>query len=289
IAIVGTFANVINLVVFTKQGVKDNVNLSLFALAISDLLSLLLVICTCVLGHPMFIGTGVHFVGIEVEFLTTGWPHTCFTKVTSWITAFIMFERCLCIATPLKVKTVVTTARVKLCLVAIFVLVFAGVVPTYATHSLGWKFYPAYNRTLLGLIRSENAIHITYISNMLNIPVSSLSSFGVAFVCTVIITIELNKKTKWRKEAACDKGGNLKNFSRNDRRAVKMVTIVAAIFLISVTPSITILIITVFEIEFSLTGKYRSLFYVCYSITFIFEGINSSVNILVYYSMNSRY
>ncbi|CAL1541416.1 unnamed protein product, partial [Lymnaea stagnalis] len=289
IAVAGILANVINIMVFTKQGFKDNVNLSLFCLAIADFCSLLTLIVTCVLSHPRFLGTGNNFVGIEVQFLVACWPHVCFTKMTGWITAFIMFERCMCVALPLTVKTVLTKARVQFCLVTIYVCVIAGVIPTYATHSLGWKFYPGFNRTLLGLQFDDWAIEVTYVSNLLNIPVSSISSFSLTFVCTVVISFLLVKKRKWRKANGCLPNKASHQMSGNDHRAVKMVTVVSVIFLVSVTPSIAIIIGTVLFIEFSLTGKYRRLFYMCYCVSFVLEAINSSVNILVYYNMNVRF
>ncbi|CAL1547363.1 unnamed protein product [Lymnaea stagnalis] len=286
---VGSVANVINCVIFSKHGFKDTVNISLFALAVSDLCSLLPLVWHGLLVDPRFLGTNVDFIGAEVQFLSAGWPHTIFTKVTSWVTAFIMFERCLCIAIPLKVKTVLTTSRVKLCLVSIYVIVLAGVVPTYATHSIGWKFYPEYNRSLVGLKLTENSWEVTKISNVINNPLSSFSSFGLVLFCTVIITIQLNRKTKWREGTSTTGSGDKGSNSSKDRRAVKMVTVVSVIFLVSVTPSIIVVIVSVKEFEFTLTGKYRNLFYVAYSITFVLEALNSSVNILVYYNMNSRY
>lgn len=41
---------------------------------------------------------------VEFQYLTGAWPHVAFTRVTSWITAFITLERCLCITMPLKVR-----------------------------------------------------------------------------------------------------------------------------------------------------------------------------------------
>ncbi|CAL1547364.1 unnamed protein product, partial [Lymnaea stagnalis] len=289
IVFLGIFSNVINMVVFLKQGVGDNVNLSLFALAVSELCSLLPLVWHGFIAHTRFLGPDVDFVGSEVHFLTTGWPHTIFTKVTSWVTAFIMFERCLCIALPLKVKTVLTTTRVKLCLVSIFVLVLAGVVPTYATHSLGWKFYPALNRTLLGLKKTDNARDVTQISNLINNSISSFISYSVTLVCTTIIIFQLNKKTKWRETTAGsgDKGSN--PVSARDRRAVKTVTIVSGIFLVRVTPSIVVVMATSIDDQFTLAGKYGNLLVLIYGIIFDLEALNSSVNILVYYKTNRRY
>ncbi|XP_059172437.1 FMRFamide peptide receptor frpr-18-like [Physella acuta] len=288
VACLGIISNGINLAVFIKQGFKDTMNISLFSLAVCDLCSLLPLIWLGLVAEPQFFGPPVWYVGMEINFLTAGWPHTIFARLTSWITAYVTLERCVCVATPLKVKLIFTPTRAKYSVIVIYILVLAGVIPTYATHSLAWRFFPNYNTTMLGLRLTDNAWDVTKISNIFTNPLSAITSFCVVLSCTAVIVCKLNEKTKWRKQTT-SKRDDKKSVTRKERKAVKMVTMLAVIFLISVTPSIILVIITDVTEDFSLTGKYRNMFFITYCVTFLLEAINSGSNFFVYYSMNTKY
>ncbi|CAG5114702.1 unnamed protein product, partial [Candidula unifasciata] len=102
IDIFGTVTNIINSVCFIKQGFKDPINVTLIGLSISDLGCLVTLIWLNICFTPSFQQADLPFDPTGILYLTAGWPHVIFTRVTSWITAFITLERCLCIALPLK-------------------------------------------------------------------------------------------------------------------------------------------------------------------------------------------
>ncbi|XP_059172436.1 FMRFamide receptor-like [Physella acuta] len=264
-------------------------NLSLLALTVSDLCSLLPLYWLGVMSDPHFRGPAVLYVGLEAQFLTASWPHTIFARLTSWLTAYIMLERCFCVALPLKVKVVVTPRRVKAVLITLYAVVLAGVLPTYTTHGLAWRFYPAHNLTMLGLSLSDSALSVTRVTNIITNPLSAISSFAVVLACTVIIATTLSRKARWRESNSVATANGQYHITGKARKAVKMVTILSVIFLISVTPSVISVILTDVSTDFSLTGKYRNIFYVVYSITFILEAVNSCSNFFVYYTMNSKF
>ncbi|KAH9489620.1 hypothetical protein Btru_037536 [Bulinus truncatus] len=288
--LMGKISNIINLIIFAHHGFKDTVNISLFTLALSDLCSLVPLIWTGVFTNPHLQPPDVSFSGQEVQFITGSWPHTILARLTGWITAYIMFERCLCIALPLHVKILLTPFRVKCCLVLICVVVLAGVLPTYLTHTLGWKFYPMLNRTLLGLVLSDDALEVTHVSNFLNNPLSEFASFGITAVCTLVIVIQLKRKSKWRQSTrATTVTSSAKTVSSKDHKAVKMVTALSLLFLVTVTPSIIVVIGSIIDDDFGLFGRYRNIFNMSYCVIFILESLNSGVTIVVYYTMNRRF
>ncbi|CAG5120766.1 unnamed protein product [Candidula unifasciata] len=104
INIFGTVTNIINILCFTKQGFRDPVNVSFLGLAISDLFCVASLLWTNVCMNPAFNEADLPFEPMEVQFITSGFLHTNFNRVTSCITAFITLERCLCITAPLKVR-----------------------------------------------------------------------------------------------------------------------------------------------------------------------------------------
>ncbi|KAK0056412.1 allatostatin-A receptor, partial [Biomphalaria pfeifferi] len=71
-------------------------------LAVSDVGMLGTLVWLNLCFNPLFHNLDLPFDSVEIQYLTAGWPHVVFTQITSWITAFITLERCLCIALPLK-------------------------------------------------------------------------------------------------------------------------------------------------------------------------------------------
>ncbi|CAG5125465.1 unnamed protein product, partial [Candidula unifasciata] len=71
-------------------------------LAISDLGCLLPSVWTNLCYTPAFADLELSFEPSEIQYMTSGATHLALTQVSSWITAAITLERCLCVAMPLK-------------------------------------------------------------------------------------------------------------------------------------------------------------------------------------------
>ncbi|XP_005092081.1 uncharacterized protein LOC101852828 [Aplysia californica] len=145
----GIIFNIINIIVFLKQGLKDTVNITLFGLAISDTGSLMGLLWMSICFNPALVNSGIPFDHEDIQYLTAGWPHVIFARITSWITAFVTFERCLCIALPLKVKTIITPRRAVIVVVSIYLIMIACIAPVFYSVSLGPKYFPLKNKTLI--------------------------------------------------------------------------------------------------------------------------------------------
>ncbi|CAL1529996.1 unnamed protein product [Lymnaea stagnalis] len=288
ISFVGIVANVINIVIFVRQGFQDTVNISFFSLAVSDLLSLVALLWVSVCFVPPFRFSDIPFVSTDVQYLAGGWPHVVFARITGWVTAFVTIERCLCIALPLKVKTIITGRRVVMCIAVIVLFVIASVAPAYYTSRLAWVYFPQRNRTLIGLIFTPDRNEVEEVAFAINSVFSPLGSFGAVVISTVILVVKLNEKTKWRQQSVADKDKNA-NISTKEQKVVKMVVGISTIFIVSFTPAAIIFSAMAMEPEFRVTGYYANVNIVVVSISFILEAVNASVNIIVYYKMSTRY
>ena len=137
ISVLGSIANVINIIVFSRQKFSDSVNISLLGLALSDLGALLTLVWMSVCFSPLLRSLSLTFDPVEVQYLTAGWPHVCFARITSYITAYVTLERCLCVTVPLKVKMIITPRRTTVTITLIFLVLFASVAPVYFGIGLG--------------------------------------------------------------------------------------------------------------------------------------------------------
>ncbi|CAG5133307.1 unnamed protein product [Candidula unifasciata] len=287
ISVLGIVANILNIVVFLKQGFNDTVNISLFALAVSDLCALITLQWVNLLRNPLFIYR-VPFLPDEVQHLTAAWPHACFARITSWITVYITLERCLCVVVPLKVKRIVNPTVAVCVLVSIFLVMFLTLLPDYLTCYLDWKFDSTYNRTMLGLLFLKGRDQMAALSFNLA-ACTQISSFGAVIVFTSVLVIKVKEKSKWRSSIAHSGANSSAVISKRDNKVVKMIVLIAVIYCICFLPMLVNYILTTIEPNFIVVGLYRNAFLLSWSFAFLVDSINSSINIIVYYKMSSKF
>ncbi|GFO10463.1 chemosensory receptor b [Plakobranchus ocellatus] len=95
-------ANSLSIAVFVKLGFSEPSNISLTALAICDFTLAVLLTWSNVCFWLTYHNIRLPFHGANVAFLTGGAQWAFLSSTVAWITAFISFERCLCILFPLK-------------------------------------------------------------------------------------------------------------------------------------------------------------------------------------------
>ncbi|XP_005109847.1 cysteinyl leukotriene receptor 2-like [Aplysia californica] len=288
ISFFGVIFNAINMIVFIKQGFKDTVNITLFSLAISDMGALVPLVWESICFNPLFAGADLPFDSQDIVYLTAGWPHSCFSRITGWITAFVTFERCLCIALPLKVKTIITPRRTIFILAAIYSVMIASVLPVFYSIRLEPKSFPRRNETMLGLVYVPKGTFIENISISIN-AFAQFASFFTVIVCTAILVQNLVQKSKWRKSVSTSSAGAQKSFSNRDKKVMKMVLFIASIFIACFLPSAVNFIAMSISDEYSIVGKYQNMFLLTWAIFTSLAATNSTVNIFVYYRMSSKF
>ncbi|CAG5131485.1 unnamed protein product [Candidula unifasciata] len=296
VTVFGTVSNVINCIIFVKQGFSDTINISLLSLALSDLCSLLCIMWSNLCFTPAFQDSGIPMATYEVHLITGSWPHVIFTRTTGWITAFISLERCVCVIRPLKVKTIFTRRRHILAMISFFVIPLSCGSLAYLCAGLEWRFSPERNRTLIGLVYHMDAYRrrITHsVSYAVNGVLMPVSCFVSVVVLTTVLVTKLNKKSAWRhfnSSSVCQKADSSNNkVNIKDMKAAKMVVLISIIFITSFIPAVAIFIAGFVDPQLSYDGLYKNLFLVTLSVSFTTEAFNSSINICVYFVMSTKY
>ncbi|KAK0056195.1 growth hormone secretagogue receptor type 1 [Biomphalaria pfeifferi] len=287
LSVFGIFSNIINIIVFCRQGLNSTVNISFLAMAVSDLCSFVTLLWFNVCVNPLFVNSDVPMDSSEVQHLTGGFPHNCFMRITCWITVYITAERCLCIVSPLKVKRIITTKRATLIIVGIYIIMIASLLPEYTTMYIGWKEYPEMNRSLLGLIRTKENDKVSGLTFLLYAIYILVSFFALIFFTTILV-VKLKQKTKWREESTF--GNKQSNtISNRDKKTIRMVIMIAAVLIFCYLPSVLLSAAGFIVPGFFDVGQYSNVFFVTWSFAFVLDSINSSVNIILYYTMSSKY
>ncbi|XP_059169625.1 type-1 angiotensin II receptor-like [Physella acuta] len=288
VALFGIASNIVNVVIFFKQGLKTTMNISFFGLAISDLCSLVTLMWFSICMNPLFENSNIPFISREFQYLTGGWPSFVFARITSFITSFITAERCLCITSPLKVKHIITPRRTILTLIFIYIIIIICSLPEYISSYIGWKFHPPRNQTMLGLVFASNRKEIEGLGFIVNAVLGALS-YILVIIFTTTLVFKLKHEARWRSRKTCLAHDNQSSFIHREKRAMNMVLLIAVLSIFCSTPGIILSCLAFVEEEFSILGHHSNVFHAAWSVGFLFIAINSSVNSIFYYNMSSKY
>ncbi|KAH9523244.1 hypothetical protein Btru_066195 [Bulinus truncatus] len=290
VGLVGIVANVVNVHVFVKQGFRDTVNISLTALALSDIGALVTLQLYNVMVNPWFAQADLPFVPLEVQSLTAFYPHNYFSRVRGFITAFVTLERCLCVAWPLKIKQVLTKRVSLVCNVIIYLLMIANVSPNYIMTYYDWKFVKSRNKTLYGILYRPNkdvVFGYTFFVTDFFVP---LFAFFIVVICTIVIVVTLRSKALWRQSVSSGSGdGSEKGIPSKERKVMLMITAVSVIFIVCFIPFSAILTARALVPGMSINGPYWNLVLLVGSVAFFMETINSSISFVIYFKMSSKF
>ncbi|CAG5135629.1 unnamed protein product [Candidula unifasciata] len=185
-----------------------------------------------------------------------------------------------------KIQKIITVKRTTSILAFIYILTLLSWVPLYSSSYLDWKFFPDRNQTLIGLIfinKEQLFTAVCFINAFFGV-----LSLLVIVIFTTILICQLKAKSEWRKSANVQKD-KAESMSNRDKSTVVMVVLISVILIICYTPSIIISLVTYCYTEFSVEGTYFFLYQIVWSGAFVLENLNSSVNILLYLKMSSKY
>ncbi|GFO43609.1 chemosensory receptor a [Plakobranchus ocellatus] len=305
-SVVAIISNSLSIIVFVRLGFSEPSNISLVALAASDFACVVLSIWSnsCFLLTSM--GVRLPFDATNVSYLTGSTPWAFISRTVAWITAFISFERCLCILVPLKVKKLITSKSTLTAMIIIFTFTFCPGIIAFIRHRFTWVFYPYLNATILDVIPIDNEyiIQIDYIIVLICGFVQPLLAFFIVLMCTIFLVAQLRKLSSWRKSVTSAKSQwqhkprenpapnsppAQDRISHKEERLVRMVVAIATIFIVSYTPTCIMLLCSIIFDEFFYFGVYKRMYIVCGLVTFLAQTVSGGVNILIYYYMASKF
>ncbi|KAK3743567.1 hypothetical protein RRG08_027433 [Elysia crispata] len=298
----GVITNSINIAVFVKLGFNETSNMSLLTLALSDLLSTILTLWGTLCITPGFSDAELPFLPTEIAQLTGAGLSMLVLRCTAWVTAFISFERCLCILIPLKVKKWITPKTTTAVLVAIPIVTIVPSIGMYWRWNFVWKFLPGRNATVLG-VKVVNTPFLDLkekIENIIFGLIQPIVAFVTVLVCTVFLVVYLRRSSQWRismasaggKTAGGDNSSRFElkqNISRKEEKVVRLVTSIATIFMVCYTPNTLMFLNMAIFPSFSLFGQHRNVFILLYLVSVLANSVSASVNIFIYYNMGTRY
>ncbi|GFO06212.1 chemosensory receptor a [Plakobranchus ocellatus] len=302
IGAMGILGNILIILVYKKLGFSETIHMSYLALAISDLLSVLSTMWSFIFLSPIFeavlkqlpIATDVHFTSF-----TGAWPLFAFSRSTALITAWISLERCLCVVFPIKVKRIITPTVTKIVLLTIFIFGCGPVVFVYIGIESEWRLDPLRNQTKL-FVFADDSKQTTILQRFARILygfVYPVSSWVIVTVSTAILIIQLRASNLWRNQHLNRSVNDMRQtgdfhqrrICERSNRVSKVVIVVACVFIICSFPISLNLFLSISIPGFSINGSFRYLFYLNGLFVSFLSEMNSSVNIIVFTVVSSKF
>ncbi|KAL8583377.1 hypothetical protein ACOMHN_035359 [Nucella lapillus] len=286
LGLLGLPANILNMVIFFRQGLRDKMNLCLFTLAFVDFMYLLCMFISTLYCPAAFLADSFW------EQILKWYPRTyiinfmyAFWYSSGMLTAIIATERCICVAMPMKSATIFSTKSMA-CMIFGAIIIINLLCLTYALqHVIIWESDGAGKAVVVvgdtAFYRQHKLVFLIVRSTILP-SISFLTYFVVLFV-TLVTVRKLKTALDWRQKTSSNV---------IDKRQIALVKTLIAISCVYITcnaPKLSLAIVRFLVDEFSTSGKYRNLFFVTHRAGHALLMVNSSVNVFIYYKQSSRY
>jgi hypothetical protein len=286
IFVLGIIFNIINLVVFIKQGLGHTANTSMIAIAVADICSLITFQWNNINISSFLENVQLPYQPITMSYLTGGWPHACFLQTIIWITLYVMVERFACIFLPLKVKAMFTPLRTKVIIILIYILTLLTLVPVNINVTIGGELCLWTNESQDGPISFDSVHNIEDI--VFIVAVIRLISFCILSLFTCLLVLVLKRRLNWRKQSFSD-DKKLNMISRRGKKTIKILFVTSAVLIIGTAPGIMLPFVRNNEPILLNFIRLCSTYHLTWGVVFHVEAIASSLNILFFYKMSSNY
>lgn len=283
----GIAFNVINIIVFVRQGLHESTNITFISLAVADICILLTLLGYSVVFNPLVLMSTPNFDIIDaVIYLILGWPNVLSTRIAGCLTAFITFERFLCVALPLKVKSIVTRSSTVMFSLGVYIFCIIYSIPMFLANNIGPRFNSNLNRTVVGMIIAKNSMILEAVSRGVN-TVVEFTSFTLVITFTFALIQSFVQTIKWRKSTSSVATST--TMSTRDRKLVKMVILISCVFIGCSLPVVVADVVMLLVKDYSVVGKEKYIFIASCYLFFNLSSINSTVNIFIYLKMSSKF
>ena len=285
---IGVPTNLLNCLVFYRQGLRDRMNLCLFSLALVDMLFIgffFLVGSYCLVGElqPEAKQWWKYFV---FKYFTG--PYRGFMISSGLLTMVIAVERCVCVTLPLKAATLVKTRTIAVIIVGVVVSLQIACLLTPLKIGMGSRKDPKSDRITFFLTTTEfysqHELLYDVVENTLVIIVIPFATFTVVAIATAITVVQLKRAIAWRHGSSSSSSSDVREVA-----LVKMPVVVFFIYITAAAPNIALGLARLLVPDFLPSGRYANIFLLSHLSELVLAEVNSSVNFFVYLARSSRY
>lgn len=284
----GIPTNILNCLVFWRQGLNDRMNLCLFSLALVDFCYLLITfVVYCVssfiklfdwlVGEEYYVKSIVTSVGV-VNGLRSS---------SEFICTVIAVERWTCVMCPLRAHTLIRTRTMGgLILLSIFLFQAVYLSTPFAIRAsvlnvdryVQWIIAPTQ-------FQQDYAFLVKVLGVTVLEVIFPIASFVIVSITTVITIIKLKAASAWREEASMNTGKKY-----NQQMALtKMLVIVSCVYILTMVPLVARGLSLLTDEARFVTGTYNDISMIVSAVVNMCPRINSSIHFIVYCFQSTRF
>ena len=298
IILFGLCTNLVNIVVFLKAGVKDNVTTLLITLSMSDFTFLTLIIPTMCMFVTIAHAPDHHWT-FDRNFVyhLFYWPAFTAYDLSAFISVSLGVMRCACVAMPLKFKLVFTKSRTVKWVLFLVVLVVALRLTVLTIFRVAYRTDRTTN-TSIPYVAMVNRAAMSRINDVMNRGFVIWINYTTMVTCVGVLSYKLNQESRIRQtfktaklqtsDEAPEKTSS-QGLSTKDLQVVRSVVLVCTIFIFSQLPFLVVSTTRLISSDFTYDSKWFALFSIISQSSLTLSYLNASVNIFVYYNYNSKY
>ncbi|KAK0048868.1 P2Y purinoceptor 2 [Biomphalaria pfeifferi] len=283
-------SNIVNITVFVKQGLKERVNFTLFCLSCSDFMGAFFVTSMT----PGFAGD-VHILSSTVEsssyVIYLSWYRTAFVDLSTALTVFIAIERCSCVTRPLHFNSSFVAIHGQSIVVAIILFMVANYLPLLSTFDFTTLSNSDTNASLVITVYSKLNIAVQqYNDFVFGISLTAICQI-VIFVCAILMYKGLQKSSKVRNVSNMKVRKNVvgsNGLSNKERRVVKMILVLASLYMVAALPQIVFCWARVLIPELP-QNKIGNLHMLLGAIIYYTAATYGAFSIFIYFNFSSSY
>nr|KAG5699409.1 hypothetical protein BaRGS_016255 [Batillaria attramentaria] len=287
--LVGVSTNIVNCLVFYRQGLKERMNLCLFSLALIDMAFVVvffLMHLNCLVAHFSpeagqwwFYFTSKYLVGFHAGFLLS----------SGCLITIIAVDRCLCVTMPLKAATLVNTRTMAVIIVVIVIVVHAGCSLLPFSTDVVAMSHPVTGATVFILTYTrfylDNKVLLKILIDVVLRIAIPFTSFAVVTAATAITVIQLKRAITWR--ATTGSGSDDNNVRQ--KSLAKMLVIVSCVFIVTAAPGVVLGLVSFTMPNIIPSGDDGNTYATAFLVYQVFTMVNSSVNFFIYVTRSARF
>ncbi|XP_025097638.1 uncharacterized protein LOC112565953 [Pomacea canaliculata] len=291
VLVLAVVTNIINCIVFRRQGLMDRMNLCLFVLSLVDMTYLVYSMTFSItywiklsdleVGDFIYYSARCYGMGVSYGLRET----------SSCINTVIAVERCLCVLFPLRAKYLVSTTTMGILLVAIVITMQVA----FVTNPIKNFIFQAndgdtnetwWNQTLSDswqkneFLRAYDKIEDTVMQIVLPV-----LNFLLVSGATAITVVSLRAAILWRQKTS---SANSEAYFQQVA-LTKMLVLVSCAFVTSKLPMISITITRIVHPSFAPSGCQYNLYKVFEMMSRYFPYLHSSCTFFIYYFSSLRF
>ena len=290
----------------SRQGFRESVAISMTTIAMWDLIKSIAGVMERTSGILRLWNPAVAFSWSKISVVAFNYLISFSSYVTSVMAAYVAVERCLCVSIPLKVKWLLTPRVTLSASIVISIVVFGLFAVMFGIYDVVWEWSATFNATVA--VYKKNAFYIKHDEPLfayynLSGILWPVAAFVVIVIATIIIVYKLRQGSKFRaaqgsvtastfspglemQEKHKNQGPQLSN---RDRQVVKMLLVIIIIYIVSLSPRISLYMAKYFIYDFYFLRRYHNIFkFVLYWI-WLGDLTNGAVNFFIFYNMSSSF